>query len=208
MKKKERTDLEKIRRGKIALGFIAVMAAFVLVQSLGHRRTEPVDPITHLLDSVVRADYPEGTTVIYRSYVETVEETHPIEDSLAKARVEYKKAINRMTLTKKLDTAYTRILRKKIHTLERQADSARRSGPAPTHIVQAIRLRRPDGVEMSAYLWMEPDMSSAKIIHNGIYRGPETDSLAADAALSMEKQIIEKENNKDNQHHENNYLLQ
>jgi len=75
----QQTNQRTVMKFKIIVGILAVMAAFVFIMKIGSRKPadRPEDKVLAAmdaqLDSIMRADYPEGTVVLSRGVIEKLE---------------------------------------------------------------------------------------------------------------------------------------
>lgn len=186
--KKQRTPEEKIKRGKYALYLVLFMIAVVFLSGILHKddANQP-DRLDVLLDSIIVKDYPEGTVVLNKSYVEEIIAKSPEQDSLEKIRLEYEKTMNRNIIEKRIDTTETGRMRREIKRLEKIVKNEDKS-KLQHNISRAVNFQTPDGTVMSAYLWADSELKKAEFIYV-TENLTNADSLGKAAALEIEEQI-------------------
>lgn len=186
--KKQRTPEEKIKRGKYALYLVLFMIAVVFLSGILHKddANQP-DRLDVLLDSIIVKDYPEGTVVLSKSYVEEIIAKSPEQDSLEKIRLNYEKTMNRNIIEKRIDTTETGRMRREIKRLEKIVKNEDKS-KLQHNISRAVNFQTPDGTVMSAYLWADSELKKAEFIYV-TENLTNADSLGKAAALEIEEQI-------------------
>ena len=187
MKKKERTPEEKVRRGKFALGFVLFMFIATVFMRLGTGKVEsPISRLDHLLDSIVTADFPEGTEIISKNSVETSHIKTAEMDSLNAARLRYNRTMNKYKIEKTIDTTVTGQLRREVRKYERAVQRQRKAG-LEQFIIRSVKLRRPDGQVIFAYQKTDLGKTRSELFEvTPISSEYDADSLARYGAYDIE----------------------
>lgn len=187
MRKKERTPEEMVRRGKFALGLVLFMFIATIFMRLGTGKVESVaSRLDHLLDSIVTEDFPEGTEVISKNFVETSHIKTAEMDSLNAARLRYNRTMNKYKIEKTIDTTVTSRLRKEVRKYERAVQRQRREG-LEQFIIRSVKLRRPDGQVIFAYQKTDFGKTHSELFEvTPISSEYDADSVAVYSAYDME----------------------